>query len=69
MRNRRRPAGFSSPAGLLTRGRRAVPDHAVSGSNHIAAMASDGWFNWQAASGYGWRAPMETDIARRKALI
>lgn len=66
MRNRRRPAGFSSPAGLLTRGRRAVPDHAVSGSNHIAAMAGDGW---QAASGYGWRAPMETDIARRKALI
>ncbi|MDX0568405.1 IS5/IS1182 family transposase, partial [Sinorhizobium medicae] len=36
---------------------------------HIAAIAKDGRLQWQAATGYGKRALIETAIGRYKGLI
>lgn len=37
--------------------------------DHIRAIANDGRLNWQAATGYGKRALIETAIGRCKGLI
>lgn len=37
--------------------------------SHVAAIAKDGRLTWQAATGYGKRALIETAIGHYKALI
>ena len=36
---------------------------------HIEAIAERGRMGWQRASGYGWRALVESDVSRRKRVI
>ena len=36
---------------------------------HLRIIAERGRMGWQKASGYGWRAPVESDISRWKRVI